>query len=375
MEIGKLVQQRTGYKAFVPNPFPPTNVFVPGRDMVRLISEADRALGRLDGVTRLVPDIDFFIFMYVRKEAALSSQIEGTQATMADEIKAESKILTGLPKDVDDITHYINAMNFGLGKIKDLSLSLRLIRGVHDVLLTNARTEVEVTPGEFRTTQNWIGGTAPKNARYVPPPVHDMKRSLADLESFLHADDGMPVLVKASLAHAQFETIHPFLDGNGRTGRLLITFYLYKAGAIKKPVLYISEYFKKHRELYFELLNEYHNRGNVERWVEFFLEGVQVVADEAVLLSERITDLRDEDFSKVSGLGSRVAPNGMTLLRHLYKAPIVSAAKVEEVTGLSRPNANKLIERFKALGILEQVDPEKEYARSYVHREYLQLFS
>ncbi len=374
MKIGQYVQQNEGYRAFIPDRFPPNEPIKLDGQTIDLISKATLALGRLDGITQLLLDLDFFIFMYVRKEASLSSQIEGTRATMADAIKAEGEMTKGLPRDVDDIQHYVKAMNFGLKRLRSLPLSLRLLKEVHNVLLQDGRSDFPATPGGFRRSQNWIGGTLPDNARFVPPPVLNMMKALGDLESFLHVKNDLPVLIKTGLAHAQFETIHPFLDGNGRTGRLLITFYLCQQKALGKPVLYISEYFKKHRELYFDLLEAYHNKGDVLPWLKFFLGGVAAVSEEVTETSRKITVLREKDVNKVYSLG-RSGRVGLTLLQNLFKLPIVTVAKVEEFTRLSRPNANKLVDKFVNIGILEQSDKTVEYGRSFVYKRYLNLFS
>lgn len=373
MDLGNFVKQSQGFKAFVPGPFPPKEHLVLDDQAIDLLSRATLVVGRLDGITQLLPDVDFFIFMYVRKEASLSSQIEGTNATMSDSIKAENDITINLPSDVDDIQHYIQAMNFGLKKLASLPLSVRLLREVHKVLLTSARSTHFAAPGELRNSQNWIGGGSPATARFVPPPHHLVPDALGDLELFLHTSDDIPLLIKTGWAHAQFETIHPFLDGNGRTGRLLIAFYLCQQGVLQLPVLYISEYFKRHRESYFDLLEGYHNRGEVLPWIKFFLEGVAVVAEEAIETSRKINILREKDVQKVYAMG-RSGKMGMILLQNLFKLPIVTIKKVQEFTGLSRPNATKLVDRFVAGGILEQVDKKKEYGRSFVYKKYFDLF-
>lgn len=372
--IGHFVRQPGGYRAFVPGPFPPFDEIPMSAQTIDLLAKATLSLGKLDGITELLPDLDFFIFMYVRKEAALSSQLEGTQATIADVIKAESDIRSGLPEDVDDIRHYIDAMNLGLARLTELPLSLRLIREVHRELLTDGRSTGLAYPGEFRTSQNWIGGGSPATARFVPPPPHEMHRALGDLEEFIHAKGPMPDLVKAGMIHAQFETIHPFVDGNGRTGRLLTTFFLCQRKILSKPVLYLSEYLKKNRESYFDLLHGYHDRAEIIPWLNFFLEGVSTVSAEAVESSRRITALRDMDMAKVTSLG-RSAKSGMMLLRHLFRLPIVSVRNVEEATKLSRTNANKLVDKFVEVGILKPVDETVEYGRTFAYVDYLTIFA
>jgi len=241
--IGKLIKQPAGYLAFIPNKFPgKIEIDMNKRSLNEMQYWAAHYLAKLDGVTQLLPDLDFFIFMYVRKEASFSSQIEGTRATMSDSIRADAEIKIDLPKDVTQIQNYIDAMNFGLKRVEELPLSLRLIREIHHVLLSNPEDKLN-TPGEFRKSQNWIGGTTINSAKYIPPTVMEMNRNLDDFEKFLYSQDGFTPLIKTALLHAQFETIHPFLDGNGRTGRLLITFYLNKLGVLEKPVLYLSAFF------------------------------------------------------------------------------------------------------------------------------------
>lgn len=330
-------------------------------------------LGKLDGITQLLPDLDFFIFMYVRKEAAYSTQIEGTKATMIDSIRAETEMTRDLPSDVDDILRYIQAMNYGLKRLEELPLSSRLIREIHKVLMRGARSDHYSAPGEFRTSQNWIGGGSPQIARFVPPPVDQMQRSLSDFEKFLHATDDILVLIKTALAHAQFETIHPFLDGNGRTGRLLITFYLCQQKILERPVLYLSEYLKQNRDDYFDLLNGYHNR-NIIPWINFFLDGAAKVAEQAIEAARQITKLRKKDIAKIHVLGKR-AETATVVLKNLYRLPIINVKKIEEWAQLSRPSANKLVRDFMKLGILEQREKEIQYARQFEYREYLKIFA
>ncbi|MEK7526031.1 MAG: Fic family protein [Patescibacteria group bacterium] len=377
MLLGKMILQPKGFKAYVPEKFPPEGLVTLDNEMVKLLSQADLALGKLDGITQLLPDLDFFIFMYVRKEATLSSQIEGTGATMADAIKADVGVTENLPKDVDDILHYIQAMNYGLNRLQTLPLSLRLIREVHNVLLTNARSDHFAGPGEFRNSQNWIGGNSPATAKFVPPPVDDMKRGLDDLEKFIYKESDLPPLIKTALIHSQFETIHPFLDGNGRTGRLLVTFFLCQQGILEKPVLYLSEYFKKNRDIYFELLHSYHfskNSIDVSRWIKFFLQGVCAVANDAITSSKQITNIQKSDMAKVSVFG-RSSETGMKVLEQMYKLPIVNVRKIEEWTGLSRVAANRLINKFIKAGILHQQDQSVKYGRMFEHKEYLKIFN
>jgi len=370
--IGKYVQQKAGYKAFIPEKFPPVEIFLNDPKIVKLLANANLQLGKLDGLTKLLPDINFFIFMYINKEAAYSSQVEGTRAKLTDALQAEVVRTPDLPKDVDDILHYIKAMNEGLKRLDKLPLSLRLIKEVHATLLTKARSSTNPHPGEFRRSQNWIMGTSPADARFVPPPPEFVMEALSDLEKFFYSHEDLPILIKAGLIHSQFETIHPFLDGNGRTGRLLITFYLCQQKILERPVLYLSEHFKKHRDVYFSMLDEYRN-GNIVSWLDFFLKGIVRVAEEAIETSNKVIELREKDLQKVSGLG-RASKNAIVLLKNLYKIPIINVRKVEEVSNLSREAANHLVDRLVKLGILVLKDKGKKYGRLFVYKEYLSLF-
>jgi Fic family protein len=375
MQIGTLIKQPTGYTAFVPDAFPPTEPINLSSKTQRLHAKASLMVGKLDGVTQLLPDLDFFIFMYIRKEAARSSEIEGTQATMVDVIKTEAEIENKLPDDVDRILHYIKAMNYGLKRIEKLPLSLRFIQEVHKVLLEGTIDAPGKTPGEFRRSQNWIGGGSLNTAMFVPPPVSEMVRSLGELEKFLYSEDEYSPLIKAALVHAQFETIHPFLDGNGRTGRLLTTFYLCKLGILERPVLYLSEYFLNNKQAYYDALNGYHSeKGDIASWLDFFLDGVAIIATEAIDVSKRINILRQKDTIKIQSLGRR-SKTGMIVLENLYKLPIISVRKVEEWTGLSRTQANELVQKLVDLMILEQKDKDVEYGREFRYKDYLKLFT
>ena len=370
--IGKYIKQLKGYKAFIPEKFPPKNLTFQGERLIHLLSISSLSLGKLDGLTKLVPDIDFFIFMYIKKEAALSSQIEGTKAQLTDALHAEVERAPELPSDVNDILHYIEAMNLGLDELKNIPLSLRLIKKIHQTLLTNARSNSFPYPGEFRKTQNWIMGTNPNNARFVPPPPDYLTYAMADLEKYFYSYKSIPVLIKIGLIHAQFETIHPFIDGNGRTVRLLITLYLCQEKLLERPVLYLSEYLKKNRDLYFDKLDEY-RKGNVLSWLEFFLEGVGKVAEEAIETSNKIIELRETNQQKIMKLG-KGAKNATKLLQNLCKLPIINVKKVEEFTGLSREGANRLVKRFVKLGLLVPKDKDKKYGRIFIYKEYLHLF-
>lgn len=375
MKIGKIIQQSTGYKAFIPDKFPPEESINFSSKTQQLHARAALMLGKLDGITQLLPDLDFFIFMYIRKEASRSSEIEGTKATMVDVIKTEAQIENKLPEDVDRILHYIKAMNYGLKRVEELPLSLRFIREVHKVLLEGTVDAPGKDPGEFRKSQNWIGGGSPNTAKFVPPPPTEMMRCLDDLEKFLYSEDEYPPLIKAALVHAQFETVHPFLDGNGRTGRLLTTFYLCKLGILERPVLYLSEYFLNNQQAYYDALNTYHSEnGDISVWLDFFLDGVAIIAEEAVGVSKKINELSKKDIKKIQSLGRRTK-NGTTVLENLYKLPIISVRKVEEWTNLSRTQSNELVQKLVELDILEQRDKNVEYGREFRYKDYLELFT
>lgn len=376
IEIGKYKSQKTGYIAFVPNPFPPTEGFYFSDTILRKCNEATRLLGKLDGITKLLPDSDFFLLMYLRKDAASSSQIEGTMATMVDAIEAEVNINTDTPDDVDDILHYIKALNHGMERVtKDgFPISLRFIRELHKQLMEKARATHFSNPGEFRNSQNWIGGTSPDNARFVPAPVEEMNQSLIDLERFIHSEDTVLPIMKAGLIHSQFETIHPFLDGNGRTGRMLITFYLWKEGLLEKPVLFLSSYFKKHQKLYYEKIDGYHE-GNVSEWIDFFLDGVIEIANEAINIVGEITKLRERDMIKIQALGKRASESACLVMPKLYGQPIVNVSLIHKWTGFTRAGSQSVIDRFVEMGILTQKDKDKKYGQSYIYLDYVNIFS
>ena len=296
MKLGNLVKQPEGYKAFIPEPFPPPELLQLDADLLTKAAQAERLIGKLDGIAHVLPDADFFISMYIIKDATSSAQIEGTRATMLDALEMSAGVNVK-DTDADDILYYIKALNYGTQRLKEFPFSLRFIRELHKELMTGARSSHFADPGAFRKSQNWIGGPTLQSAAFVPPPVHEMNNALNDLEKFIHASGIMPV-VQAGLLHAQFETIHPFLDGNGRTGRLLITLFLYERAILEKPVLFLSSYFKKHQQMYYDKLNAYHHNKPVE-WLHFFLEGVIATAEESIITSKKITALREADMRKM----------------------------------------------------------------------------
>lgn len=372
---GQYVEQIAGYKAFIPNPLPPTPEIIMDPEMWHLLSQADRALGRLDGATDALPNPDLFVFMYVRKEAVLSSQIEGTQASLIDVLEFESQALEPEnPQEVAEVVNYIGAINYGLERLKSLPVSLRLIREIHKQLMQGVRG-AERDPGEFRHTQNWIGagGCSLADATYVPPPPHEMLQSLDNLEKFLHSPQPIPTLIKVGLAHAQFETIHPFLDGNGRTGRLLITFLLCEQNILQRPLLYISHYFKKYRSEYYDRLQAVRDSGNWESWLKFFLRGVYEVAQEAAATARKIVNLKEEHRQLVLNTMGRKSGNAIALLESLYFRPIFNVEHAEEITSLSYPNANALIKALSDIGLVEEITGQKRN-RAFSYATYLAVF-
>jgi Fic family protein len=376
MEIGKNIKQTAGFEAFIPNSFPPKGGFIFNSTILKKNDKATRLLGKLDGITKLLPNANFFLLMYLRKDATSSSQIEGTRATMIDAIEADAQINSNVPKDVDDILHYIKALNYGMKRVNkdNFPVSLRLIRELHAKLMDKARASNFADPGEFRKSQNWIGGTRPDNARFVPPPVDAMHSALIDLEKFLYKDERTLTVIKAGIIHAQFETIHPFLDGNGRTGRMIINFYLWKQGFLEKPVLFLSSFFKKYQEIYYEKLFAYHN-GKIEEWVDFFLEGVIEIAGEAIKIAEEITALREKDYQKIQKLSTRASYSASLILPKLYGQPVVNVALIQKWTGFTRAGAQRVIDRFVDINILVVKDENEKYAQKYMYKKYLDIFS
>lgn len=365
-----------GYRAFIPATLPLVPKVSLDDQLLVLLSQADRVLGRLDGSIETLPHPDLFVMMYVRKEAVLSSQIEGTQSSLQDVLTAEAQVLSAdRPKDVEEVVNYVAAMNHGLARLEKLPVSVRLIREIHAKLLENVRGS-HLTPGELRTSQNWIGpaGCTLAEAVFVPPPPHEVGRCLSDLEKFVHADSQLPLLVKIGLMHAQFETIHPFLDGNGRVGRLLITFLLCEREVLKQPVLYLSHYFKKYRQEYYEALQAVRDDGAWEAWLKFFLRGVIEVSKQAAETARRVLRLREEHRQTITEQLSRSASNGHRLLDYLYKQPIVSVKQAESITGASYRAANDLVMRMVELNILHEITGQARNRR-FQYRSYVDLFS
>lgn len=374
-KIGRYIQQKEGYKTFTPFDFPPKGGFVISPKLYKKHEEAIRLVGKLDGITRLLPDRDFFISMFVVKDAAYSSQIEGTKATLQDAVAAPvTEEKNRKTPDVDDIEHYIKAANYGVLRTKQFPISLRFIRELHEKLMTGARSTQHAYPGEFRRSQNWIGGKTAMDASFVPPAPADMQKSLDDLEKFMHAKDDYPSLIKVGLIHAQFETIHPFTDGNGRTGRILIAMLIHQAGLLELPVLYLSSYFKKYQKLYYQKLDNYHDEdADIDGWLEFFLEGIAEIANSGIDTCTEITALRDRDFAKMQKLGKKSAESTLEIVRKLFSQPIVGVAEIMKWTGFTAPGAYNVIERLKGLKILEPIG-DADYDQKYIYADYYEIF-
>ena len=374
---GRLVEVQAGpdgYSAFIPAPLPPDPPLLIDARLQDLLDEANQALGRLDGVTLLLPDPGQFLYSYVRKEAVLSSQIEGTQSSLSDLLLFENEAAPGVPlDDVEETSNYIRAMNHGLRRIEsgELPLSNRLLREVHELLMSGVRGG-DKAPGEFRRSQNWLGGTRPGNARFVPPPAPEVPQAMSDLEKFLHDDpEPTPLLVKAALAHVQFETIHPFLDGNGRVGRLLITLLLCSEKVLQQPLLYLSLYFKQHRDAYYDHLQRVRTEGAWEDWLAFFLEGVIAVAGSATETARQIRQLVERDREAIHGVG-RGAPSALRVHELAGRRVVLTAASTSAFLGLSVPTVNAAFARLEDAGILREMTGRRR-GRVFVYAAYLDL--
>ena len=358
-------------QAFVPAPLPPDAKTLDLASLQGILAEANQAIGRLDGMTSAFPDLNLFLYSYVRKEAVLSSQIEGTQSSLSDLLLYENAEIPGVPlDDVQEVSNYVAALNHGLRRLRGgFPLSLRLIREIHEVLLAKGRGS-HAQPGEFRKSQNWIGGSRPGNAAYVPPPPEYVTDCLGDLESFLHEEENsIPLLIRAGLVHAQFETIHPFLDGNGRVGRLLITFMLTEKQMLHEPVLYLSLFFKKHRRLYYDRLNGTRNDAGWNQWLDFFLQGVRDTANQAVQTAIEIDKLFRGDKEKIEQFG-RGAPSALLIYQLAQSNPILSIKHAARESKLSFPTASAAIQRLTDAGILEE-SSGKRRDRLFLYAKYL----
>jgi Fic family protein len=367
--MGTYVQQQAGYRAFIPANLPLDPPLRLEGDLLMLLSEADRAIGRLDAATQLLPNPDLFVSMYIRREAVYSSQIEGTQASLADLLEYEADAAAkGIAPDVKEVVNYINALDFGLKRLDNLPLSLRLIREIHEKLLEGVRGG-HMETGEFRTSQNWIGpgGSTIATANFVPPPPHELMRFMGNLELFLHDTSPIPPLIRCGMIHVQFETIHPFLDGNGRVGRLLITFWLYWKGILRRPLLYLSHYFKQNQAEYYDRLQKVRDRGEWAGWIRFFLEGVRTVATEAADTARQIQEMRESHRRLLVN-----QTGGVQVLDRLFTQPMVTVNQVEEAIAMTYPVAAKLVQVMEKQGLLLETTGRPR-SRIYAYRPYLAL--
>jgi Fic family protein len=362
-------------KAFLPAPLPPSPTLDIGRETRQRLDDALLSLGRLDSVSTLLPDTRLFLYTYVRKEAVLSSQIEGTQSSLSDLLTFEADATPGVPiDDVTEVSNYVAAQEWGLAEVRrGFPLSGRLLRGIHERLLATDRG-VDKLPGEFRRSQNWIGGTRPGNAAYVPPPWTEVAACIGALEQFLHDQpESTPPLIKAALAHVQFETIHPFLDGNGRVGRLLITLLLCTEGVLREPLLYLSLYLKQHRSTYYTLLTRVRETGDWEAWIDFFADGVHQTAAASVDTAQRLVALFQRDRERVLQIG-RVSGSALRVFDALRARPIAKTQGLLASTGLSGPTINTALEHLQTLGIVRELTGRKR-DRVFSYHEYISILS
>jgi Fic family protein len=373
--LGAYVETSTGgerVRAYVPAPLPPDPPLDLARFM-RLYERAMAAVGRLDGVVTVLPSTPLFLYMYVRKEALLSSQIEGTQSSLSDLLLFENDEATAVAlDDVTEVSNYVAAVEHGVSRIRGgFPLSLRLIREMHAILLRSGRGAAK-QPGEFRRSQNWIGGTRPGNALFVPPPPNLLDDCLGALERFFHSDDpALPPLIRAGLAHVQFETIHPFLDGNGRLGRLLITLILCEAGVLREPILYLSLFLKSQRDDYYRLLQEVRQAGTWETWMEFFLTGVAETAEQAVATARELIAMFDSDRQKIADVG-RAAPSALRVHELMQAHPIVTIPTVSSRLGVSFATAGGALEKLAGVGVVRETTGRRR-GRIYAYTDYLAL--
>lgn len=371
---GVYIQQPSGYKAFIPKSLPPQPP-VRYAGLQQYISGADRALAKLDGVTTVLPNPEFFLSMYVRKEALLSSQIEGTQASLEGVLEYEADII---PKegvdDVKEVINYIKALDHGIKRLADMPMSLRLIKEIHKILMAGVRGKNK-TPGEFKRSQNWVGppGAVLNQAIFVPPPPEESHQAMSDLEKYLHSENGLPPLVKIALIHAQFETIHPFLDGNGRVGRLLITYYLFWQGILSKPLLYLSLYLKKHQQEYYSLLMRVRTDGDWESWIKFFLIGVAETSEEAAGTAKAIIGLKDKIIAMLCQK-SYASSGAIRLIDVIFNAPIIDAKECAKRLKISQVSANQLLNRFEEIGVLKEFTGKKRY-KKYIFKEFVDIIA
>ena len=358
------------YKSFMPSVLPPNPPIELDKDIVDLLVKANKQLALLEGISSRIPNIHLFISMYVRKEALMSSQIEGTQATLEDVLDPCLEENTNRP--VGDVVNYIKATDFAINRLKELPLCNRLIKEAHEVLLQGVRGQNK-SPGEFRHSQNWIGaaGCNLQTARYIPPSVEDMILAMSDLEKYINGDDDLDVLIRAGLIHYQFETIHPFLDGNGRIGRLLITLFLMEKKVLSTPALYISYFLKKNRIEYYDRMNEVRLKGNYEQWIKFFLEAVYESAKDAVETIDKLTSLHDNYCLKIEGLGRRTK-NAMRVFEYLESNPIIEIQKTAKELDIAFNTISSIVKDLTNIGVLEQTSTQSRN-RTFAYKEYLEI--
>ena len=363
------------FRAFIPRPLPPDPPLAISPELLALQEQANQALGRLDGISNILPDVDLFLYHYVRKEAVLSSQIEGTQSTYTDLLRYELEGAPGVPvDDVREVSNYVAAINHGLERLRGgFPFSLRLIREMHEILLSHGRG-AEKMPGEFRRSQVWLGGTRPGNARFVPPPPERLMECLDPFEHFLHDGRGkLPVLVRAGLMHVQFETIHPFLDGNGRLGRMLITLMLCEEGALRQPLLYLSLHFKLNRMDYYDWLQKVRADGNWEGWLMFFLSGIRDTCQQAVATAQTMLKLFDDDRKRLQTIGRR-ASSCLQVHNYLQRKPLCHIEVISRATDLTRKTVTKCLEAMQELGMVRETTGQRRH-RLFAYDAYLRALS
>ena len=360
------------YKSFQPELISGKWV-IDNMEVLSLLSQADRQLGRLDMYSEYIPNIDLFISMHVLKEATQSSKIEGTKTNIEEALLNREDISEEKRDDWEEIQNYIAALNKAIEKLNEIPFSSRLIRQTHEILLSGVRGKRKL-PGEFRSSQNWIGGASISDATFIPPIHTTINEYMGDLEKFAHDNEHyFPELLKIALIHYQFETIHPFLDGNGRVGRLMITLYLVEKGLLKKPILYLSDFFEKNRTLYYDNLMKVREKQDINQWFKFFLVGVIETAKNSISTFDKILKLQKDIETRIQGLGSRSVSTN-TVVKQLYQHPVIQARKVQEITGLSMPTAYKIIEVLEELKVLKEVTGAKR-GKLYFFKEYIDLFS
>ena len=369
---GILKRMQSNYECFVPHDLKYLKFNI-DEEFQNLINRAYLLLGRLDGMATTLPDINLFVSMYVQKEAVISSQIEGTQASLIDVLQKDRK--NEKIKDTEEIVNYIKATNYAFKRLEELPLCMRLIKETHSILLSDVRGN-EKSPGEFRNSQNWIGyaGCKLNTASFVPPAPGEMEKSLTDLEKYIHEDSFIPNLIKIALIHYQFETIHPFLDGNGRMGRLLIVLFLKERGLIEYPVLYLSYFFKKNRNRYYELLNNVRVKGEFEEWIKFFIKGICEISEDAISSIQKIIELKKADIEKIRNIPKGNISNLLLIYDYLLRHPFLETEDIRRLSDLSKPTVNKLLETLIELEILELVEEKKRY-KQYVYRKYVDILS